>query len=541
MHSIHPKLSLLVTAVLCAGISAADADDRTTIKNNLLPGHLTQHRVTRTVLRTVKKQKVEKLVWKQPSDWVQLNVHEPRPGGVRIFQMFVDYPAQVTSLHEGDEKVTPTPPPAYFGLSRGNVRLYSLERSPRESPALIPKCSPMEQAVMRTILDFAYWPDHAVAPGQKWERTIRESDFEGTQTFEFVELIRAKDETALAIRVDVTGSFRGVLEKECTFKKAEVLLHWARMDRSLLKLQSRAEYQRKRAEGVEKYVMDLDVDVKVIETLNADELEGMVDQLIAFDKADTALRKRERGAARQICEDYRRKWPESIWMPALDDLERRTRPATRAPAAMTTSQLSRKLGEALIKWEAARVSRDGDVLDQTRRLLKALVKSHGSKIRSIAKSGDDKQRAPAVFALAFGESDDDFYTVQKYARDERAAVRAMALAGMAARRDKDTSVELLLLVLDDKKANVRARACDAVAACVPREHFSVDKIAGKLGTLMVEDKSRAVRLSAVKALAAIGAEADIPKLEKGLSREIDDEIRDEMKKAVRSLRKQGGG
>ena len=97
--------------------------------------------------------------------------------------------------------------------------------------------------------------------------------------------------------------------------------------------------------------------------------------------------------------------------------------------------------------------------------------------------------------------------------------RGMALIGIAARRDPQTNVEMLILRLDDKKASVRARACRAVAACVAREHFSIARVADKVSHLMVYDKKSRVRLEAIRALAAIGAPADIPRLEGALTHE----------------------
>ncbi|MBX3396800.1 MAG: HEAT repeat domain-containing protein [Phycisphaerae bacterium] len=540
-RSLVVILALVIASFGAADLVHAAAADRVTLKNNLLPGHFTQHRVVRTVHRKIRKdRKTEELIYRQSLDWTQLNANETSPGHVRVVHQIVDGPARVVSLFDGAAMVTPTPRPAYFGLSRGDIRLYSLERSAYESEVLVPKGGALDTAVLRVMLDFAYWPKHALTAGGKWERDVRDADFEGKQTMEFIELLKGKDETAAVMTMYVTGNFKGSLESECRFTKGQAIIHWARMDRTLLKLEARAEYERRRPEGVETYVMELAADATRVQTLTADQRDVLIDQLIVFDKAETSLRKGDRKEAFALCTEYRQKWPKSVWMPALEELERRISPRERAPALMKSSELARTLGEALIKYEAARSKRDVDVLDQTRRLLAALTKEYGSKIRTLAKSGDDKQRAPAVFALAFSAEGDDFYMVQKYARDESAAVRAMALAGMAARRDPETSVELLLLVLDDRKANVRARACEAVAACVPREHYSVEKISERLGVLMLEDDSRAVRLEAVRALSAIGGAVDVERLERVLSRETDSEIRKEAEVAVKRLRKRKG-
>jgi len=89
--------------------------------------------------------------------------------------------------------------------------------------------------------------------------------------------------------------------------------------------------------------------------------------------------------------------------------------------------------------------------------------------------------------------------------------------------------------LDDKKASVRARACQAVAACVPREHFSIVRLADKLADLMVFDKKRAVRRQAIRALGAICAPADVPRLEDALTHELDKTNRAEIERAIKKL------
>lgn len=539
-RSPRPQCSILLALGLFIP-QAASAGDKTAIKNNLIPGHFTQHRISRVIHRKVQKQgAVEELIYRQSGDWVQLNVNEPKPGGVRSFQMMVDRPAKVVSLFDGPRKVSPTPPPEYFGLSRGNTRLHTLERKPREAPVLLPLCDPAESAVLATLLDFAYWKPSAVSPGEKWAHDVNSPDFKGSQEMEYIELLKARDETALVLTMYVTGQFKGDLDKNYTFKKGQAIIHWARMDRTLLKLEARAEYTRKRPNGDEDYVMELNVDLRKTKSYDIDQLDDQVEQLIWFDRANRAKSTGDKAVARRISAEFRRRWPGSNWTPAFDELERAMNPAADRPRELKSSELSRLLGESLIKWEAAINGRDYDIQDQVRRLLSSTCRDYGIDVRRLAKRGPSKQRAPAVFALAFSDSADDFYLVQKYARDDSAAVRAMALAGMAARRDPDTSVELIIIVLADKKAIVRRRACEAAAACVPREHFSIDKICGDLAGLLLNDESRSVRLQAAKALGALGGPSDLKQLDKALSHELETDVRDAVKSAAKSIRQRGG-
>ncbi len=217
---------------------------------------------------------------------------------------------------------------------------------------------------------------------------------------------------------------------------------------------------------------------------------------------------------------FQEKWPESIWLPAVKEVARRSRPQKRSGKRLTSSELKKALGKSLIAWEAARSNDEYDLLDHTRTLLRQVAKDYRNKLLKLTKDGEKSNRARAVFALAFSDRPDDFRLVQNATRDPSSLVRGTALAGLAARGDPRTNVEMLILRLDDKKSSVRARACRAVAACVAREHFSIARLADKVSHLMVFDKKSRVRLEAIRALAAIGAPADIPRLEDALTHEV---------------------
>ncbi|MFQ5430187.1 MAG: HEAT repeat domain-containing protein [Phycisphaerae bacterium] len=528
----------LACLLIAGGPAAAVAADGMTFKNNLLPGHFTVHRIVRTVHRTVpRKDYVEKLTSVQVAEWVQCNLGESRPGSVTVYQMMADGPARVTSLFKGAEKVNTLPPARAFNLSKRSARLYSATKEPRDAPYQVPLCDPAEQAVLRAMLDVAHWPRKKIKPNHAWERDIDDGGFKGTQRFEFLGLDRVKDNVIGVVTLYVEGRFAGLLEKNRTFVKGQAVIHWARLDRTLLKLKGRAEYSRKRPDGVEEsYVMEIDVGLRALKMLSESQRDRMLDQLNAFAEADKLRREKKYADARALCSVFEKKWPRSPWLPVVEELAERARPRNRDTHRLTTSQIKKLLGKSLVAWEAARTNRMYDLMDTTREALAALTRDYGDKLRKIARKGKSKIRAQAVFALAFSDDPGDFNLVQKAARDNSARVRAMALAGLAARGSPKTSVEMLLLVLDDKKASVRSRACRAVASCVSREHYSISKVVEKLKRLMVHDKSSAVRRSAIRALAAAGAPADIPALEDALNHELDRSNRKEIEAAIERLR-----
>jgi HEAT repeat protein len=207
---------------------------------------------------------------------------------------------------------------------------------------------------------------------------------------------------------------------------------------------------------------------------------------------------------------------------------------------MSLTQLDVLLAKSVIVCEAARSNYEYDLLERTCRTLEKLSGQHLSKLIKLARSENPGRRARAVFALAFSRRPQDLDLVQKAARDKSPEVRAMALAGLAVRRHPGASVELLILMLDDEVPAIRRRACQAVAACLSPEHYSVVGAIEKLDRLMIHDQSSGVRREAVRALAAVGGPAEIAKLEKALTHELDVEIREEIHAAIDRLRAGNG-
>ncbi|MCG8406299.1 MAG: HEAT repeat domain-containing protein [Phycisphaerales bacterium] len=527
--------TFLITALIASTLPSVGLANEMTFKNNLLPGCLTIHKISRLIQRKVpRKDFKEELSYTQTARWVQCNLGERKPGAVTVYQMMVDQPAKVRSLFRGAKKIKPPPSAEHFNLSKGSARLHSVTKGPRDAPYQVPLTNPLERAVLRVMLDFAHWPKKKIQAGHTWDQKIDDRIFKGTQKFEFVDFDKVKGEVVARVTMYVEGDFQGALEKDYAFVKGQAILYWSRLDRTLLKMEARAEYKRLRPGGDEDYEMELKVSLKKLETLNAEDQDRMIEQLNLFATADKRLREDRKADARALCQHFYSAWPDSVWLPVVEELESLAKPKRRLKR-LKTSQVKKLLGKSVIAWETGRTNHDYDLIDKTRDALTTLTQEYRDKLLKIAKSKSSKTRAPAIFALAFSENPEDFRMVQKAARDNASTVRAMALAGLAARGSPQTSVEMLLGRLDDKKAKVRARACQAIAACVPREHFSVAKVVEKVTHLMIHDKKVSVRREAIRALAAVGAPADIPKLEKALNHELEIPNREEIKKAIARL------
>ena len=515
----------------------AHAPQQMLFKNNVLPGHLTEHRVRRDVTRTVRRTRhVEKLRYRQDARWLQCNIEDPRPASVIVYQMLVESPAKILSVHHGKKPAKELPTPEQLNLPKPTTRLVSESRTASDAIVHVGLGDPAQRVILQAAMDVCHWPAKKLDAGHKWERMLKLSGFEGTQTFEFVDLVPFKDATAARVTVFVKGSFTGALAKDYKFDKVQAVLHWSRGDRTLLKLEAQASYERLRDADPEKYQVKLDVDLALMEGIDEPAQELVTTQLGLF---ASALKKQDEANPKEaaaLCKQFRKQWPQSRWLPAVVDLEGQLAATGRQPPAYDEEQINDILIKTIITYEAARASREHDILESARAALARIASDYTSKLVRIVKTGDEGSRSRAVFAIAFSRRPQDAERVIGAIGDASPKVRAMALAGLAARGTAKISADALLGALGDADATVRRRAGEAVAACVSRENLAVARLVEKLDRLMVHDKNAGVRLSAVRAIAAIGAPADIPLFEKALTHELNQDIRREIEAGIKKLR-----
>ncbi|MFH1417229.1 MAG: HEAT repeat domain-containing protein [Planctomycetota bacterium] len=511
---------------------------RMTFKNNLLSGRVTTHRIKRVITRqSQRKDYVETLRYRQRAFWLQCNISEETPGRVMQYQMMVDAPAEVLYVKHGKKRVKPAPPPSDFSLSKGSTRLHSTNKTPCDAPAQVPLTDPAEKVVLQALLDFTHWQPTRIEAGHRWERNIEYPGFNGTQTFEFVDLVEIEGQVAARITLYVEGGFAGPLARDWVFEKGQAIFYWSRPERALVKMEAQADYQRRRAVSPDKFKLKLDVGLTGLDTLDEDEQELVKAQVKLFVRALEEHRLGHDRAAAQLCREFRGHWPDAMWLPAVEELEERTVSRQEPEERYSTQELKEVLVRSVITYDAARTNLEHDLLERTKLSLAHLVSEYRSKLDKLARSGDEGVRGRAIFALAFGDRPEDLRAVHRAAKDKSPLVRAMALAGLAARGSPDTDVELLLGLLDDEQKAVRRRACEAVAACVQPEHFSVVKLVEKLDHLMIYDKSDSVRLAAIRAIAAIGVPADIAKLRAALDHELNRDNRKAIEQAIEQLQR----
>ena len=508
-----------------------------TLTNNTLPGHQTIHEIQRTVTRLVNRGKsVERLVYGQKTMLVQCNVSQLQQGKILVYQLVVDEPAQVSGLYHDKIKVKPTPAPEQFNLSKGSTRLTSERKTAREAPLELPPGDPAQSIVVRNLLDVAYWQPKKIEAGHKWQRTISNDLFEGTQTLQFVDIVDIAGQAAARLAVKVEGKFKGPLARDYEFEMAEGIIHWARLERTIAKIEGLARYKRTRHGVSENFEVKVEENLRNVTQLDESQQDKVKEQMSAFAAAIDAANQGHMPDARDYCRDFRKAWPDSLFMPAIVELERRVAPDAPSQDRMSRAQLLEAIKGSVVAFEAARANRDSDVLDLTLVTMSQLARDYSAILAKLTRDKDEMTRGNAAFALAFSTRPEDRSAVGKCAVDKSLKVRILTLTGMAAAENQGVSAELLLGLLDDPEAGVRRRTLQAIAVCVPRENFAITKLVEKINHLMVYDKNDGVRSDAVMALVAIGSPSDIPKLEEALKHELVAPTREQIHRGIEMLK-----
>ena len=538
-HSRRPLRSIRAAALarlLVAVPAVAGPPATMSFRNNLSAGFLTQHTLARTYRRTVAKPVgTETVVYSRSSTWVHCNVDESRPGQMKVYQMITDAPPKVLKFFRA-EKELPAPSAAALGLAEGATALFDDITTPRDANIQTPRTDPAERVLLAALLDVAHWPSGPIAVGHRWQRDLAIENFSGTQTFEFLEVKKINGETCARLSLTVDGAFAGPMEKEFTLKKLSADLLWSRADRCLRQLDGQAVFHRKRDAGVEDY--DLKVTLRLADSrvLSDEGQAEILRQLNAFASALTELNAGRRDRAAAACETFRARWPDSLWRPAVNALHDRATRVAKAAPRLNDREIDDALAKAFLAWQAAVRAHDDDLRDRTRKGLARIADDYRPTLKNLLASKDESVRARAAFASAFGARPADLAVTQKALADESVQVRALALMGLAARKSTETDAKRLAALLADPDKSIRRLACDTIAACIAREDPAVAGLIETLGKLLQHDKAAGVRQAAAGCIAALGAPADVPLLEKALRSEAETPVREEIQRAIEALK-----
>lgn len=537
-HARNPWVILAVVILFLSCVQAADAAPSMTFRNNLAPGFMTRHVVARTTRRTMQRQNhVETLVYTREAQWVRSNVGESRPGQVKVYQMTSDGAPKVIKLFRNQDEVRSLPPASEFHLLPGTASLHSDIMTIVDGETVPPRTDPVERAILHAMLDVTHWPRASISTGHRWQRDLVVEGFTGTQTFVFDKVHKVSGEAAGRVSVSIDGKFTGQLGQEYTIDKIEAAIDWSRLDRCLLRVEGQASYQRRREGQLEDFDLKVTVALQSRDALDEAGQDRNVRQLNDFASALTELNANNRSGAIRACDRFRATWPDSVWMPALEALAVRASPKPAQAARLSATEVREALAKAFVAWQAAIDKNDAEQKSKTRRVLRELATEYRGRVKTQAESDNVSQRASAYFALAFGDRPADLALVIKGCKDAAPEVRLLSVMGLIARKDPATDPQTLKALLNDGDRAIRRLACEAIAACIERDHPEKAGMIAALNQVMQHDRADKTRRAAVQAIAALGSANEIPLLEKALRSEADAAVRAELEKSVEVLRK----
>jgi hypothetical protein len=311
------------------------------------------------------------------------------------------------------------------------------------------------------------------------------------------------------------------------------------MNQTMKQVEAQASYRR--------LVDDADYRIKIDVALSK---TGILDEKAQDDiksqvaTINTAMKEVGYGHIREtakIIADFRHTWPKAMMGPAIDEMERRLADVQRAQGArLTDEQLRAALTVAFLQNEAGRSHADVDLVETSRRVLSTLATENYSRLKKWLKSDDEKGRSIAALTIGLAGKPDALKQTYIACHDNSEKVRLMAMTGLLLRCGGDTDPKTLLAGMADKSAGVRQRSCEVIAACIARENLAVDALIQKLERLMIHDDKDVVRLSAIRAIAAIGGPPDVPKLQTAMMHEMNKNNRAAIERSIERLQNTGG-
>jgi HEAT repeat protein len=179
--------------------------------------------------------------------------------------------------------------------------------------------------------------------------------------------------------------------------------------------------------------------------------------------------------------------------------------------------LASRLSRLLVAWQETAAARPGAALGEVPELVelagrfRALAAGNRKGLAALMAAEEDDRRAVAAFTLGFLNDPASLATLYDAATDASGRVRAWAVYALAVRADPTTDARLLMALLGDEDRTVRARACQAVGACLGGQR-KVRERARRLLFERLEDDSNQVRYQAAAAVERFAEPADAVRL-----------------------------
>jgi len=232
--------------------------------------------------------------------------------------------------------------------------------------------------------------------------------------------------------------------------------------------------------------------------------------------------------------------PQSPWRPLAESIVGPTGALVESGRAEEPAELLRMLSKLVVAWQESAATHPGvcpselPALVQLADQFRALVVAQRATLTDMTRAEDVDQRAMAAFALGFADDAASLARLYQMAEQAHPRVRAWAVYALAVRADPRSDARLLVGLLTDENSVVRARACQAAAACLGDNPEFRDRVKRLLFTNL-DDDSRQVRFQAAAALEHFVERSDLARVKQAVQYEDVPLIRGRLQQIVARL------
>ncbi|MFO0974248.1 MAG: HEAT repeat domain-containing protein [Phycisphaerae bacterium] len=520
-----------VGALCAAAVGAPPGDRGVLLRNDVSDGRLSVYRMTRSVVRARQQAgHAEELTYDQRGTWTRFSVREQDGPVITLAQMVVEGAAEKVVFRRDGAAVA--------GLSdgaqgEGVARVRAVhDRSGDGGDRVVARCgrgAGPRGGALAAVVDFAVWTPGRRHVGDEWSRELTRSDLTGEQKLKLRRLTQRDKRSYAELELSVSGKLRGAAAG-CDLEEATAEASWSLGREILDRISGRVKTACGSGDAAERVEIQFTIELERTELLSGARAAEVAEQLQGVARAVTAARRGDAAAVRRAAAEFRERWPKSDWLAGVDQLTRET--GVAPPPVDEDAPLIRELVLTLKAWQQATGSGESAAVSAARRNFERLADGRGGALKALATGAGENQRAAAVFALAFSTVRDPRGDLEQAARDSAPAVRAWALYGLALRADRATDRAIVVAALSDADSAVRARGCQAVAACLPRDCREMRQARQRMMELLQQDRSDATRLFAAKALTEVSSSEQVPALRKAIKHEVDPAIREQIRAAV---------
>ena len=456
----------------------------------------------------------------QRATWRGLLVSNDHGGGLECVQMLSIDPPEYAE--PGSSQIVPL---------RSGVQLSVQPWSRQAVGWMLPDTDEASSRALEGLWAWVVWPSKPIRVGERWVAT-------GSAEANSVEWDCVLEDRFSADERSVATVTFETREGEGAEPRAHGRIEWDIEAGLLIGADARAEWK---TNGLRRSVR-LGIRLERSERVEPQRRGALYQQFVSAIEIARLYRDGELGRAEKRAREFVRSTPESEWVAPARSVLAHANERKNDPGKLDGDALMAALSRLVVTWQdIASVQKDatervGPELHRLAGSFRGLVEANREAVMAQAGRRDveTKHRATATFALGFDPERGALTALYELAEEAEVTVRAWATYALAVRGDAQTDARVLLGLLSDENELVRARACQAVRACL-RERAAVRDRVRRLLFERLDDNSGQVRYQAAVAMEAFANAEDVPRLRLSAESEIAASVRERLEELIQRL------